>query len=166
MNPGKRFENDFKASVPEGVYYLRLHDSAIGFDIEHSTQRFAIKSPYDVVLCRDGQMYALELKSNQETSMSFVGSSPRIQMRQVDELIKAERSGVVAGLVLNFRTFEETYFVPASVFKVFADMSGKKSVNIHDARGLGRLIPARKLKVNYRYDLSPIWAERRTDESG
>ena len=56
MNAGKRFEQDFKASVPADVYYLRLHDSAIGFDIEHSTQRFAIQSPYDVVLCRDSRM--------------------------------------------------------------------------------------------------------------
>lgn len=160
MNAGKRFEQDFKASVPADVYYLRLHDSAIGFDIEHSTQRFAIQSPYDVVLCRDSRMYALELKSNQEKSMSFAGSSPRIKARQVDELIKAEKAGAVAGLVLNFRSYEETYFIIASVFQVFMEMSGKKSINVDDARGMGVLLPARKLRVNYRYDLSPIWGEK------
>jgi len=61
-NTGKLFEDDFKASVPENTYYVRLHDAAIGFDTKNSKQRFAPKSPYDAILCRAGQMYAIELK--------------------------------------------------------------------------------------------------------
>ena len=41
-NVGKVFEDDFKASVPEGVYFCRLHDAALGFDVNHSTQRFSL----------------------------------------------------------------------------------------------------------------------------
>lgn len=156
MNPGKQFEEDFKKSVPKDVYYLRLHDSAIGFDVASSTQRFALQSPYDVVLCRQGRMYALELKSNQEKSMSFSGKTPRIKERQVDELVKAENANAIAGLVLNFRSQEETYFILASEFKRFMETCGKKSINIADARSIGVLIPCKKLKVHFRYDLNTI----------
>ena len=55
-NVGKKFEVDFKASIPADTYYLRLHDSSIGFDIENSTQRFALKSPFDCILYRKGRM--------------------------------------------------------------------------------------------------------------
>ena len=156
MNQGKQFEDDFKKSIPKNVYYLRLQDSAIGFDVERSTQRFALKSPYDVVLCNKGRMYALELKSNKEKSMSFYGQTPRIKERQVDELVKAENANAIAGLVLNFRSQEETYFILASEFKRFMETCGKKSINIADARKIGVLIPCKKLKVHFRYDLNVI----------
>lgn len=157
LNPGKQFEEDFKKSVPPDVYYLRLHDSSIGFDIENSTQRFALKSPYDVVLCKNGQMYAIEQKSNKEKSMSFGdGKSARIKTAQVDNLIKAELAGAIAGLVLNFRTYEETYFIKASIFKEFMATCGKKSINIDDSRRIGILLPSRKLKLHSRYDLEPL----------
>jgi len=159
LNTGKKFEEDFKKSVPIGTYYLRLHDSAIGFDVENSTQRFSLKSPYDIVLCKNGRMYAFELKSNQEKSMSFYGKTSKIKEKQVEELIKAEKSGAFAGLILNFRCFPETYFIKASDFRRFMDVCGKKSININDARSIGILVPHRKLKVNYRYDLSVLLGE-------
>lgn len=52
-NAGKVFEDDFKASVPDDVYFVRLHDAALGFDVKHSTQRFSLKSPYDAILCKN-----------------------------------------------------------------------------------------------------------------
>lgn len=77
MNEGKRFENNFKKSVPKDAYYLRLHDSSIGFDIENSTQRFALKSPFDCLLYRKGRMYCLELKTVKDGGISYAGSSPK-----------------------------------------------------------------------------------------
>lgn len=156
MNCGKIFENDFKKSVPKDVYCLRLTDSAIGFDVNNSTQRFALKSPYDFVLCKDGRMYAIELKSNAGTSISFDGEKPEIKPSQIKNLLKAECSGAVAGLLLNFRKTNETFFIPVGIFKRFVDTCSKKSININDAKSIGIEIPARKLKVHYRYNLSEI----------
>ena len=77
---------DFKASIPADTYYLRLHDSSIGFDIENSTQRFALlKSPFDCVLYRKGRMYCLELKTTLLSSVSYLGSSPMIKEHQIKE---------------------------------------------------------------------------------
>ena len=156
-NPGKIFEDDFKASVPKDVYFVRLHDSSIGFDIEHSTQRFALKSPYDAILCYQGQMYALELKSNQGTSLSFDGNTPKIKRKQIENLVAAkQKGGAIAGIVINFRTYEETYFIDAEVFYAFMNSVEKKSVNINDVRSMGIRIPEEKKISHSRYDISVI----------
>lgn len=156
MNPGKRFEADFKASVPKGVYYLRLHDSANSFSGAGEGTRFALKSPYDCILCKDGEMYCIELKSHKGKSLAFAGSSPAIQQRQIDELMKARAAGAVAGLVINFRDYEETWFVDAADMKDFVNTTTKKSVNLDDVKSMGMKIPSRKLKINYRYDITNI----------
>lgn len=153
MNEGKIFEKDIKASIPENTYYLKLPDASIGFDIENSTQRFAPKSPYDNILYRNGRMHALELKSTKSGRVSFRGKSPMIKQHQIDELIRAASFGIEAGFILNYRE-TLTCYIPINAFCVFAEESEKKSINSKDAEDIGILIPQRKLKVHYRYDLT------------
>lgn len=158
MNQGKIFEEDIKKSIPEDVYYLRLHDSAIGFDIENSTQRFSLKSPYDSILYRNGKMYALELKSTNAGRISFAGSNPMIKEHQIKELTKAAQYGIEAGFLINFRE-NGTYYVPVHSFLAFRSDTDKKSMNEKDVEIMGVLIPCIKLKVRYRYDLNVFMKE-------
>ena len=155
-NAGKVFEDDFKASIPEEVYFLRLHDSSIGFDIEHSTQRFSLKSPFDTILCYEGQMYAFELKSHRGKIISFHGSRAPIKRIQVVRLTEASAAGAIAGMILNFRDYEETYFIQADEFLHFMDTCGKKSVNLSDAREMGIRIPEQKKITHSSYDIKGI----------
>jgi len=157
MNQGKQFEQDFKKSIPADTYYLRLHDSSIGFDIENSTQRFALKSPFDCILYRQGRLYCLELKSTLFSAISHAGSNPIIKEHQVQELIKAAGYGAIAGFILNFRKTEHTYFLPIAQFEFLRQTLKKKSINEKDLQDYAVLIPQRKLRVNYRYDLSVLW---------
>lgn len=157
-NEGKIFEDDFKTSIPEEVYCYRPPDSSIGFDVEKSSQRFSLKSPFDFILCKNGQMYCLELKSSKEKRMSFGdNNSSMIKLRQVRNLLDAERSGAVSGLILNFRQLEETYYVSAGKFMDFVHQTTKKSVNIDDVRQFGILVPSIKKITRYRYNLGVIW---------
>lgn len=168
-NVGKQFEADFKASIPSEVYHLKIPDAAGSFpyaqdsdtqenDSTQAMLRFSLKSPYDFILCKNGHMYALETKSSGTSSFSFEGKSCNIKMWQVENLIKAKESGATAGLVLNFRKYDETYFVDASDFYKAAHSTHKKSLNISEIRPIGILLPEKKLKVHYRYDLDPIFA--------
>jgi len=165
-NVGKQFEDDFKASIPSKVYHLKIPDAAGSFpyaqndDVQDNNAqpmlRFSLKSPYDFILCQNGHMYALETKSSGTSSFSFEGKSCNIKMWQVENLMKAKESGATAGLVLNFRKYGETYFVDAGDFYKAAHSVPKKSLNINEIRPIGILLPERKLKVHYRYDLNPI----------
>ncbi|MDF2608960.1 MAG: Penicillin-binding protein-related factor putative recombinase [Lachnospiraceae bacterium] len=158
MNEGKVFEQNFRKSIPDDVYYQRLHDSSIGFDIENSTQRFALKSPYDYILYYKGNMYCLELKTTKNKAISYAGSSPMIKQHQIDELMKAHDKGCVAGFILNFRDTSNTYFMRIKYFEYLSKMLNKNSFNEKDLQLCPYciVIPSKKLKVNYRYDLGPM----------
>ena len=152
-NVGKQFEEDFKASVPKDTYYLRLHDSAIGF---HQVKGgYAVKSPYDSILCRNGQMVALELKSVKEDRISIGESKSHvIKKKQIENLIKAEKCGAIAGLLLNFRNRDETYFVKASDIHTYLLESEKCSIHYKKVQEIGLFIPQKIARTHWRYDLS------------
>jgi recombination protein U len=158
VNEGKKFEENFKKSIPEDVYWKRMNDSSIGFDIENSTQRFAPKSPFDYFLFYKGNLYCLELKSTKDKSISFAGSNPMIKQHQIDELKNAHDKGCIAGFILNFRSSGNTYFMSIRYFLNLSREIKKKSFNEDDLYISPRLIniPSRKLKVNYRYDLNAM----------
>lgn len=165
-NIGKFFEEDFKHSA-NGMYYLRLHDSATGFDFSANDQendrsgrvRFSIKSPYDAVLCKNGQMCCVELKSVGGTSASFGDDRNNvIKLRQVKALLKAETDGhALSYLIIHFRKYGETYAIRPATFLIFTKLCHKKSINRNDAKEIGKRIPERKLKVHYRYDLTVLF---------
>lgn len=161
-NIGKLFEEDFKHSA-NGMYYLRLHDSATGFDFQNQENdhrvRFSIKSPYDAVLCKNGQMCCVELKSVGGTSASFGDKDNNvIKLRQVKSLLKAETDGhALSYLVIHFRKYGETYAIRPTTFLIFTKLCHKKSINRDDAKEIGKRIPERKLKVHYRYDLTVLF---------
>ena len=136
MNKGKIFEKDFQNSIPSDVYWKKLQDAAIGFNVEESQQRFAPKSPYDLFLYRYPNMWCLELKSTEGTSISFAGANPMIKKHQREELMKAYEKGCIAGLVLNFRKYPLTYFMPIQVFEEFAGNTDKKSINVKDIQDM------------------------------
>lgn len=160
-NPGKQFEADLKASIPSDVYFLRLTDSAIGFNVAESTQRFAPKSPYDCILYKAPTMYALELKSTISTSLSFKGKSPMIKEHQIKKLGEAASKGVNAGFLINFRKSNNTYYLSIQAFNEITQygMLGKSSISELDIAQSGKAIKIeqRLKKVNYSYNLSPLF---------
>lgn len=154
MNKGKQFEQYFQKSVPKGVYCLRLTDSSPAGFGGNENMRFSIQSPYDFILF-NGQMFALELKSTKQKSISFAGSSPMIKPHQVKALTKAHDHGITAGFLFNFQNIA-TYFIPIDKFNSYVATTTRKSVPICDCNALGYEIPMKKLKVNFRYDLTRL----------
>ena len=73
-------------------------------------------------------------------------------------LVEAEGyHGTVAGLILNFRKYEETYFVRISDFYRFRNETEKKSINRDDVLKLNPiLIPQTLKKVRYDFDISSL----------
>ena len=165
-NVGKKFEDNWKKSVPEDVYFLRLHDSANSFNQGSSTLRFSMKSPYDCQLF-DGKsrtLYCLELKSASGKSMSFErkkgdNKSANIKFHQIESLTKASKyDGIQAGFIMNFR-FEDkdteiTYFQSITDFNRMIKNTNKKSFNIIDLLKYNPIkIEQTKKKINYTYNV-------------
>lgn len=166
MNTGKKFEANFKASVPKDYYYLRLNDPAVGFSGGDS--RFSPHNPYDNMVFTGNDMFCFELKSKDgaitfwSTQIEIDGKKHTFEIKkhQILGLTKAsEFHNVHAGLVINFRNVDRTFYIPICKFNDFVSESDKKSMNWKDAEEIGIEVEVKHLKVNERYDIKKLCEE-------
>lgn len=170
INTGKIFEQEIHDSIKKYnkehgdiVYYHRVKDPASSFGGGGGNTRFSMKNEYDLILYKYPTFFALELKSNGGTSFSFsrndkLEKGKDIKYSQISSLIEADcYPGTVAGLILNFRKYNETYFVRISDFCRFKMGTEKKSINREDVLKLNPiLIPQTLKKVKYDFDMSSL----------
>lgn len=148
-NPGKKFEEDLKNSIPDEVYFYRLKDGSAAWG-GGTKVRFQAKNDFDCFAHIDGRLYGLELKSVAGTSLPF-GNIKKNQWEGLDR-VNQHKNGYGFFLV-NFRKFDETYAVAIHSMIDFKESCGKKSINHKDCKEIGTLIPQKKLISRYRYDL-------------
>lgn len=164
QNPGKKFENSVKASIPDEWFYLRLKDSAGFGQSTNENVRFTSSNLCDSILYADGKLIPLELKSTQGTAFS-VSRDPKksamVKYHQIDDMNKASvYQGVYPGFLFNFRKYDKTLFLSVIDLKKFMDISEKQSINLKDIEDFGGiLVDSRKLKVNFRYDIKKMVSE-------
>ncbi|WP_249312028.1 hypothetical protein [Congzhengia minquanensis] len=158
---GKIFENNFKASIPDNIWYYRPPDSAQGFDIGASSKlRFSQHSPCDCMLFNGTHLFCLELKTVFGTSISFEREKDDkgvIHKYQFDSLSKfAKYKNVISGFLLDFRKSDHTYFTKIDDVLNMIKCIDKKSFNEGDLlkHSSPTLIEKKKLKVNYKYNVA------------
>lgn len=137
ISTGKRFEADFKKSVPSYALLYRLPDSAQAFG-GSSNLRFSSKNPFDYLMWDSKKhiLYALELKTVAGKAISFERSkdeSREIHWHQIEGLNKwNEYDGIVCGFIIEFRKIEKTVFIDISDFNELMNTITKKSFNFDD----------------------------------
>lgn len=157
-NVGKVFEENWKKSIPEDIWYYRPPDSAQSFG-SNSNLRFSAKSPCDCFMYNGEVFYTLELKSVGTTSISFERTKEDkgvIHKHQIDKLLEfSTYKNIVSGLLLDFRLSNKTYFCMIEEFVNMTNNLDKKSFNEKDLNEWCNpiVIEKKKLKVNYRYDV-------------
>ena len=149
MNSGKKFETNFKNSVPDNVFYYRFRDGTSSWDKSANT-RFQAKNICDCMMYDGQYLYLLELKSHKGASLPLSA----IRENQVKDLMAAsEHANVVAGLVVNFAEKESVYFMPIELAEKWYNNGVRKSIPISEFKEKCIEIQGRKLKTNYRYDI-------------
>ena len=159
MSSGKKFETNFKNSVPDNIFYYRFRDGTSswgnkaceGCPKNKQLTRFQSKNICDCEMFDGDYLYLLELKSTKGKSLSL----NNIRKNQVDDLMAAsEYANIVSGLIVNFADVEETYFMPIKLaYYWFYEQTERKSIPIKEFKEKCIEIQAKKLKVNYRYDV-------------
>jgi recombination protein U len=153
-NEGKKFEEDVIKSVPSEWFYQRLKDAA-GWSNGENT-RFTISNPFDFIIFDGKMLFCLELKSCLGKSLPISNIKPN----QITGLISAhEKIGVRAGLLINFRDVEETYFLDAFELNLFIKSGARKSIPIDHCRELGVLVTQKKKIKRYSYDIKEFVKE-------
>ena len=149
MNEGKKFEEDFKKSVPLDFFYYRLRDNAASFSGGDNV-RFTSHNICDCLIMAKDKLYLLELKSHKGSSLPLNCIRPN----QLEGLVKAESyKNVYAAFVINFRDKEKTFIISANKLYEFIGNTTRKSIPIKFIESNGKEIRSERKKVRYRYDL-------------
>lgn len=158
-NIGKIFEQNWKKSIPDNVFYYRPPDSAQSFG-NTTNLRFSAKSPCDCFMFNGEILYTLELKTVGTKSISFERDKTDkgvIHKHQIDNLTKFSMyPNVISGFLLDFRLSEMTYFCMIEEFVNMIKHLDKKSFNENDLLEWCNpiKIDKKKLKVNYKYNVN------------
>lgn len=161
---GKRFEEDFKNSINDKMFYHRLKDSASSFN-GGQMSRFTLKNPYDATIFYKRALFTLELKSTKATSIAFDRGrkdKKSIKFHQIEGLLDASKyDWIISGLVFDFRATEKrehaTYYLSINDFMRFYNESSKKSININDIINYGGIEIEKELKrVRTKYNLTKL----------
>lgn len=155
MNLGKRFEQNFKRSVPDNIFYYRFRDGSSSWG-GNDKVRFQQTNICDSLMYDGKYLYLLELKSTKEKSLPF----NNIKQHQIKDLLKASiYKNTICGLVIEFSELLECYFIEISQFKEFYNKTNRKSIPVDYLREKGIKIEIKKLKVNNRFNISKFVKE-------
>lgn len=133
-DPGKAFEADFKDSMikNENISFDRLYDNVGGYA--------GIKNICDFIVYRHPHQYYFELKSTLGRRLPF----SNITKGQFEGLTaKAPKCGVAAGIIAQYRDYDEVYFLNIEDINKMVE-EGHKSITVEDARLIGVPMPITK----------------------
>ena len=152
QNEGKKFESDFKASVPNTCWIYRLRDNASSFAGGTNT-RFTSSNICDYIMHDDKTrtLFLIECKSTKGTSVSLT----MLRQNQIDGLREASGHMLVAGMLINFRNEKnDTFFLLIDEYLSMMESLNKKSFNIKDLESIGATrVQSEKKRTRYKYDV-------------
>jgi len=158
---GKKFEEDFKKSVPPDMWCYRFPDStaAWGGDDGGKT-RFQAENICDFEIFFYG-LFLIETKSHMGKSIThqvfkYQGGKKKGQIKHLYELVAAMAFGINADVVINMRQIGETYSLPADVVLNHILNSGIKSIPIAFMRENGYRLKQELKRTRYRYDVKDL----------
>ena len=152
---GKRFEENWKKSIPKDIFYYRLRDNSNTWSNGTKT-RFATSNICDCLIFDGEVLYALELKSTKGKSLPY----NNIKDHQIKDLLWcSEFANVISGFVIEFDSVNECYFIEISQFRKFKEQSDRKSLPIDYCRENGLKIEIINKKVNRQFNIKKFLNE-------
>lgn len=148
INHGKRFEEDFRTSVPADVYYQRLKDDAMGFK--------GIQNECDYIVYNEGTLYLLELKSTKNKTSIPVSNITDYQLESL--ITRGQMDGIVAGFLINFREVKgnPTYYIDAIELQNYLQKTQRKSIPLAYFEENCVQCISNKKRVRYTYDVANL----------
>ena len=160
MNEGKIFEKSFSGSFPADIWIYRFKDGTSSWNDNEKCPkcftpivkktRFQLPNICDFHSFYRGNLIYIELKSTASKSFSFSG----LRENQQKELTKASLyGGVKAGIVVNFRSVNETYYISIEQYNEIEDLKQAKSIPLKTFREKAILVPQSQKRTNWHYDV-------------
>jgi recombination protein U len=139
---GKRFEEDFSKSIPEGVYFERRKDDGFGYK--------GVNNGYDFMVYVYPNLFFFELKSVAGKSVPF----NILKEQQINFLEGVQYfRGMFGGFIFNYRGDKKTYFLTGEQVTKYITEAPRKSFPLEWCEKNGLLIPCKKLRTRFRYNI-------------
>jgi len=168
MKPGKDFEDRIRKRLERaGCHVVKLPDASAPFirDEDGKTAkggaRFTSKNPYDLLVLRPARdapqslsaPYAMECKTTAGKTFTVATVKPH-------QLAGLLAFPWCAGVVVELRGLSRCFFVRAEVVAQWAEIAGKKSMNLDDLNGNATQLPVNTTGRESRtyYDVAGIFA--------
>lgn len=156
MNLGKRFEENWKKSVPDNLFYYRFRDSGSTYYGGNNQLRFSTSNIADCLIYDNSTgLHLIELKNHKGKSIPLsciVGN--KTKWKQINDLYEANKHlGVYSTIVVFFIDIEQCFALRIEDFIDFVSKEERKSIPVDYFKEKGIEIPVKKLKTNYRYDI-------------
>ena len=161
-NVGKQFEKQVKLSCEkQNILCVRFNDTSTSY-IKEKNARFTPKNVADFLMWFDRNLFFIECKSTEYSSMSFSTDpkeSKMIKAHQISDLSNLSLFDYVYPCFLfNFRSKDsldqDTYLMHISDFNNFIAKTDKHSINKLDIVQNGGIIVEQKLlRTNYLYNI-------------
>lgn len=165
MNTGKQFEADFKASVPFDAWCYRLKDSAATYYGGNENLSFSIDNICDFLVYRYPMNHLFELKTIETPSIPLekvFGKYDKAKCKyrkekHITDMAEAMGySGQTAHVIVNYRSVNRTFAIPASKVLAFRYNESRKSIPWQWAEQEGIEVKAKRLRVHWRYDVDAL----------
>lgn len=147
-NEGKLFEKHWRGSIPSSIYHYRLKDDTSGFA--------GIGNPCDIFIYKYPYFYLMELKSTKGKSIAF-NNIRKCQMKGLEDASKFK--GINAGVIINFREYDITFYVSIEKLLAFKNSTSKKSINIDDLKKIGLVVGQTLKRKYYTYHIEDLLKE-------
>ena len=154
QSEGKKFEEDFKKSVPFEYFFYRFKDGTGNFNGQKNENvRFQAKNMCDCEVMTHEKLFLLELKSHLGKSISFTC----IRNNQIEEMSKVDHKRIKTYFIFNFRDLEKTYAIEAKKIKEYMETAKGKSFPVKWCEENGTEIENHRKKVRYTYNLEKFF---------
>jgi len=155
MKTGKRFENNFKKSVPSDIFFYRFKDGSSAWG-GNDKVRFQSSNICDCELFDGNRLYLLELKSIKGKSIPF----GNIRENQLKELSEAQKfKNIIAGIVIEFNELERAFFIDIKNVIEFMKTSDRKSIPLDYLEIEGIEIEVTKKRTNCNFNIRKLLSE-------
>lgn len=153
-NIGKSFENWWRASVPDNMFYYRFRDSGGAWG-GNEKMRFTPSNIADNLIFYNGGLFLNELKTHKGKSIPIeriMGN--KTKEKQIDDLYKANQfHNVFANIIVFFSDVERCFVLDIEDFLFFMQDNDRKSIPLEYFETLGKEIRVEKKRSTYRFKI-------------
>lgn len=161
-NLGKIFEENWRKSVPDYIYYYRFRDSGNTFYGGNQGLRFTPSNIADCLIQDPFTgLHLIELKNHKGKSIPLScilgtrkNNKPTTKEKQMQDLCEANKyTGVFSHIIVFFSDEERCFELGINSFMKFINDVERKSIPIEYFEKYGCEIEVEKLRTNYRFNI-------------